>query len=190
MISCQCIEYRIMKKIKDISEEDSALFREAVGNITPLTQDKIVHDKAKPSPRVHSIVDEPTSQQSLYDSEFEENLLERGDELFFAKPGIQKQTIRKFRRGQMKIDEELDLHGMTVEMARTALQDFLTECQYNSWRCVSIIHGKGISSDSKKPVIKNKVNNWLRQRDDVLAFCSAIRTDGGTGAIYCLLKRM
>ena len=179
-----------MTKTKDISEEDSALFREAVGNITPFKHDKLIHDSVKTSPRVNTTQEENSSVQTLYDSEFEENLLERGDELFFARPGIQKQIIRKLRRGQINIDEEIDLHGMTVEMARTALQDFLEDCQYNSWRCVRIIHGKGISSESKKPIIKNKVNNWLRQRDDVLAFCSATRNDGGTGAAYCLLKRI
>lgn len=179
----------MMRKTKEISNEESALFREAVGNITPLKQDKTVYDKTKPSPRVNSAQQETPLQQTLHDSEFEENLLERGDELFFARPGIQQKTIRKLRRGQMKIDEELDLHGMTVKMARTALQEFLGDCQYNSWRCVSIIHGKGISSETRKPILKNKVNNWLRQRDDVLAFCSATRADGGTGAIYLLLRK-
>lgn len=181
-------EHPIMNKSKDISEEDSALFREAIGNIKPIKQDKILHDSKNTSPRVNSTQEELELHQTLYDSEFEENLLERGDTLFFARPEINKQTIRKLRRGQFKVDEELDLHGMTVEMARTALENFLTDCKYNSWRCVSIIHGKGISSENKKPVIKNKVNNWLQQRDDVLAFCSATRADGGTGAIYLLLK--
>ena len=178
-----------MKKTKDISEEDSALFREAVGNITPLKQDNILHSTPKSKAKIQKNEIEKPVSQSLYDSEFEENLLERGDELFFARPGLQKQTLRKLRRGQIKVDEELDLHGMTTDMARNALQNFLDDCHNYSWRCVSIIHGKGIGSENKKPIIKNKVNNWLRQRDDVLAFCSATRADGGTGAIYCLLKR-
>ena len=178
-----------MKKTKDISEEDSALFREAVGSITPIKQENILHRKPKEKVKRQKTEIEKPSSQSLYDSEFEQNLLERGDELFFARPGLQKQTIRKLRRGQIKVDEELDLHGMTTDMARNALQNFLDDCHNYSWRCVSIIHGKGIGSENKKPIIKNKVNNWLRQRDDVLAFCSAIRADGGTGAIYCLLKR-
>jgi DNA-nicking Smr family endonuclease len=177
-------------KSSGISEEDSALFRETVGKIKPLEQDSIVHNKAKPSSSpVRSNEDDRPAMQSLIDSEYDQNLLERGDELLFSRPGIQKQTLRKLRRGQLNIEEELDLHGLTVELARTALYDFLADCHEHSLRCVRIIHGKGIGSENKQPIIKNKVNNWLRQRDDVLAFCSAQRTDGGTGAIYCLLKR-
>lgn len=179
-----------MKKSSDISEEDSALFRAAVGNIKPLKQDSVVIDKIKPSAcPSRTEEDEPPVMQTLVDSEFDQNLLERGDELLFSRPGIQKATLRKLRRGQFNIEEELDMHGLTVEMARTALSDFLADCHIRSLRCVQIIHGKGISSANKQPVIKNKVNNWLRQRDDVLAFCSARQRDGGTGAIYLLLKR-
>ena len=179
-----------MKKSSNISEEDSALFRDAVGKIKPLKQDGIVLHKSKPSATPTNIVeDDLPAMQALVDSEYDQNLLERGDELFFFRPGIQKQTLRKLRRRQLNIEEELDLHGLTVEMARTALSDFLEECHMHSLRCVRIIHGKGIGSENKKPIIKNKVNNWLRQRDDVMAFCSALQNDGGTGAIYCLLKR-
>lgn len=177
-----------MKKKSDISEEDSALFREAVGKIKPLKQDSVLHEKPKPSPNPSRVENEPPDMQALLDSEYDQNLLERGDELLFSRSGIQKQTLRKLRRGQFNMEEELDLHGLTVELARTALSDFLLDCHMHSRRCVQIIHGKGIGSDNKKPIIKNKVNNWLRQRDDVLAFCSALPADGGTGAIYLLLK--
>jgi DNA-nicking Smr family endonuclease len=178
------------KKSSNISEEDSALFRQAVGNIKPLKQDSVVHDKPNNSSQfIIKDEDNHTEVQEFIDSEYDENLLERGDELFFSRPGIQKQTIRKLRRGQLNIEDELDLHGLTVEQARKELSKFLIECHEQSFRCVRIIHGKGISSATKKPVIKNKINIWLRQRNDVLAFCSALRNDGGTGAIYCLLKR-
>lgn len=181
-------ERRIMKKTRNISDADSALFREAIGDITPIKQASMLHNKPEAKAKPKKQADPSPSSQSLYDSEFEENLLERGDELFFARPQVSNTTLKKLRRGQIKIDEEFDLHGMTVEMARTALQEFLDDCHDYSWQCVIIIHGKGIGSDSKKPIIKNKVNNWLRQRNDVLAFCSATQADGGTGAIYLLLK--
>lgn len=178
------------KKSSHISEEDSALFREAVGSIKPLKQDNIVHNKPKSaSTPIRIKEDNGPAQQELYDSDHDQNVLERGDKLFFARPGIQKQTLRKLRRGQYNIEDELDLHGLTAELARTELISFLADCHINSRRCVRIIHGKGISSENKKPIIKNKVNNWLRQIDDVLAFCSTQRSDGGTGAIYLLLKR-
>lgn len=179
-----------MKKSSNISEEDSALFRDAVGKIKPLKQDTVVHKKNKPSPNpTIKETSEESVMQALQDSEYDQDLLERGDELLFSRPGIQKQTLRKLRRGQFTIEDEIDLHGLTVEMARKALFDFLEGCHQRSLRCVRIIHGKGIGSESKKPIIKNKVNHWLRKRDDALAFCSAQRSDGGTGAIYLLLKR-
>ena len=179
-----------MKKSSKISEEDSALFRDAVGKIKPLIQDTVVHNKTKPtSTPCGKESDKQPVMQALHDSEYDQDLLERGDELIFSRPGIQKQTLRKLRRGQLTIEDEIDLHGLTVEMARSALFDFLEDCHSRSLRCVLIIHGKGIGSESKKPVIKNKVNHWLRKRNDALAFCSAQRSDGGTGAIYLLLKR-
>ncbi len=179
-----------MKKSSHISEEDSELFRETVGSITPLKQDRVVQTKAKPSSKLKNREEHKRlATQTFYDSEYEQNLLERGDELFFVRPGIQKQPIRKLRRGQFPIEDELDLHGLTVELARTELYNFLSDCHAHSLRCVRIIHGKGIGSEKKRPIIKNKVNNWLRQRNDVMAFCSAQQKDGGTGAIYLLLKR-
>jgi DNA-nicking Smr family endonuclease len=179
-----------MKKTSDISKEDSMLFRDTVGNITPLKQSNVVHNKSKPSSTsIRSHEEEHPVVPALFDSEYEENSLERGDEMFFSRPGLQKQTIRKLRRGQFNIEDELDLHGLTVDMARNELTNFLADCQEHSLRCIRIIHGKGIGSENKKPIIKNKVNNWLRQRADVLAFCSTQPADGGTGAVYCLLKR-
>jgi DNA-nicking Smr family endonuclease len=79
------------------------------------------------------------------------------------------------------------MHGMTVEQAKSALSRFLTACQHNHCRYVLIIHGKGLSS--KNPILKNKLNNWLRQLDDVLAFSSATPKEGHTGALYVLLRR-
>jgi DNA-nicking Smr family endonuclease len=179
-----------MKKSSNISEEDSALFRKTVGNVKLLKQDNIVINKPKASPAPSSIEEADRAvMQELLDSEFGQNLLERGDKLSYSKPGIQKQTLRKLRRGQYQIEAELDMHGMTVATARTALSKFLGQCMTRSQRCVRIIHGKGIGSKNKKPVIKNKLNNWLRHQDNVNAFCSARQIDGGTGAIYLLLKR-
>ncbi len=179
-----------MKKPSNISDEDIALFRKTVGDIEPIRQDNIVVNKPKPSPHPsmteadnHAVIDE------MSDGNYDHSLLERGDELFFSRPGVQKQTLRKLRRGQYKIEAELDLHGMTVDVAKDTLSDFLRQCTACSQRCVRIIHGKGLGSINKQPVLKNKLNQWLLKRDIVLAFCSARPVDGGTGAIYLLLKR-
>ena len=97
--------------------------------------------------------------------------------------------LRKLRRGQFQIGPALDLHGMTVATAREALTRFLHAARREGRSCVRIIHGKGNGSRHRGPVLKLKINHWLRQRDEVLAFCSARPVDGGTGAIYVLLRR-
>lgn len=179
-----------MNKTSDISDEDIALFRETIGEIKSLKQDSIVVSKSKPVPTpAKTEADNRAVIDEMIDGEFDHSLLERGDELLFYRPGFQKQALKKLRRGQFNIEAELDLHGMTVDMARNALLSFLKDCTNKNKRCVRIIHGKGLGSKNKHPVIKNKLNNWLQKRSDVLAFCSARQVDGGTGAIYLLLKR-
>ena len=126
-------------------------------------------------------------QDSLSD-EYDPGDIEAGDELIFSRPGIQRSVLRKLRRGQPGIEKELDLHGLTVDEARTALASFLHNCKAQGIRCARIIHGKGHSSHQQRPVLKGKINSWLRQKDEVLAFCSARPIDGGTGAVYVLLK--
>jgi DNA-nicking Smr family endonuclease len=106
----------------------------------------------------------------------------------YGRPGLQRRILRRLRRGHYSLAAELDLHGMTVPVARVALQAFLQECRRRDLRCVRIIHGKGRRSSNEGPVLKVKVDRWLRQREDVLAFCSAQPADGGTGAIYVLLR--
>jgi DNA-nicking Smr family endonuclease len=112
-----------------------------------------------------------------------------GEELFFTRTGIQNNVLRKLKRGQFSIEEELDLHGKTSAEAKILVAEFLLYCTQTNLRVVRIIHGKGRGSFNKQPVLKFKVNHWLQQRDEVLAFCSARQVDGGTGAIYVLLKR-
>ena len=179
-----------MKKFQNISDEDSALFRKAIGDAKPLKQDGFITEKPKPKAYpAKTVADQIAVIEEMIDGEFNSDLLERGDELIYSRPGIQKQILKKLRRGHFKIEAELDLHGMTVDMAKVALNDFLNQCSARSKHCVKIIHGKGLNSINKQPVLKNKLNQWLIKKDKILAFCSARLTDGGTGAIYLLLKR-
>jgi DNA-nicking Smr family endonuclease len=113
---------------------------------------------------------------------------ETGEELVYLRNGLSHQTIKKLRRGHWVIQDELDLHGLTSVEARALLVQFLNECLRNGSRCVRIIHGKGLRSRNREPVLKTKVANWLIQRDEVLAFCQARQVDGGGGAVIVLLK--
>jgi DNA-nicking Smr family endonuclease len=113
---------------------------------------------------------------------------ETGEELAFQRNGISPQTLRRLRRGHWVIQDELDLHGLTTAEARPLVVEFLNHCLRNGLRCVRIIHGKGLRSRNREPVLKQKVANWLMQRDEILAFCQARRTEGGGGAVVVLLK--
>lgn len=113
---------------------------------------------------------------------------ETGDELVYLRDGMQSMTLRKLRRGHWVVQGELDLHGHTTVEARTALAAFLHACLRDGIRCVRIVHGKGLRSKNREPVLKTKVGNWLRQREEILAFCQARQSDGGSGAVIALLK--
>lgn len=171
-------------------DNDDELFRQMVGEVRPLEQDKISPYRQKPSARpIKRQEDEKQVVKDMMSDPIALDDIETGEELLFSRPSIPPNTIRKLRRGQFSIEAELDLHRMTSDEARQAIAVFLPQMRQSGKRCVRIIHGKGHGSFNKMPVLKNKINYWLRQRDEVLAFCSARPVDGGTGALYILLKR-
>lgn len=169
-----------------ISDEDKALFRDMVGEVKPVEQQQA--NIAHPKPKARPLQREADDRQVLKDllSDHHEHI-ETGEELSYHQPGLQKTVLRKLRRGQYAIEAEIDLHGYRSDDARRELVQFLAECKANGARCVRVIHGKALHR-SEGPVLKPLVNSWLRQRGDVLAFCSASPRDGGTGAVYVLLK--
>ena len=175
---------------KDKSDKnDSVSFPDAVGGVRPLKQDRITppRKKRKPVPE-QTLRDQREVMDSLLSDDYEPADVETGEELLYSRPGLQHSIMRKLRRGQYAIEAQLDLHGNTVPEARERVSAFLREMQAQDRRCVRIIHGKGKSSEGKLPVLKGKVNAWLQQWDQVLAFCSTRPNDGGTGAVYVLLR--
>lgn len=115
--------------------------------------------------------------------------LERGDELSFRRPHVGIKVLRDLKRGRYTIQDELDLHGLTAKEARSMLSEFMADALRRDRRCVRIVHGKGLRSGSRGPVLKQKLNQWLPLWQEVLAFTSAPARDGGTGALYVLLAR-
>jgi DNA-nicking Smr family endonuclease len=111
-----------------------------------------------------------------------------GDALTFQRAGVQTQVVRRLRRGLFPIEAELDLHGLTQTAARDQLARFLTRSRDAGRRCVRIIHGKGYRSGARGPILKIAVDLWLKRHLDVMAFTSARAIDGGTGALYVLLR--
>jgi DNA-nicking Smr family endonuclease len=173
-----------------LSEHESRLFREAVADARPLQSDVVGLAPPAPPPRpLQRLADEHQVLADSLSDPPEGADLETGEELLFARPGLQHNTLRKLRRGHYAVEAQLDLHGMIADEARTALLAFLQHARAAGTRCVRIIHGKGHGSRHKQPVLKVKVNHWLRQWDGVLAFASAPPNDGGTGAVYVLLKK-
>jgi DNA-nicking Smr family endonuclease len=111
-----------------------------------------------------------------------------GEALAFQRAGLRPQIMRRLRRGLYPTEDELDLHGLHQSAARDRLADFISRSRDAGRRCVRIIHGKGYRSGTRGPILKTAVNSWLRRHMDVMAFVSARAIDGGTGAVYVLLR--
>ncbi len=176
---------------KKISDEDKALFREAVRDARRLQEEQRVRPATPPpSPRPRQRErDEREVLRDLFSDPRHPEDMETGEELLFSRIGLQHKTLRRLRRGEFAIESELDLHGFTKLEARQAITEFLHHGRERGYRCVRIIHGKGRGSHQKRPILKQYVDHWLRQVDQVLAYCSARPAHGGTGAIYVLLKK-
>lgn len=178
-----------MAKSGKLSTDDIELFRRSVGPVKKIHHDKIAPARSsqtsRPRRRVPS--DEPLLTDAFSDG-FDSGVVTSDEALFFTRPGLQQRQLQRLKRGQLAIGAELDMHGMTAAMARSAVVNFITLCREQHIRCVRIIHGKGYGSGGSAPVLKNRINSWLRQHHDVLAFSSAQARDGGSGALYVLLR--
>ena len=177
----------------DNDDTTDNVFEKAMSDVRPLTYEtRISPATTKPAPRpLRHKMDESHAAQNLMSDPvvLSDSGIEANQELVFTRSGLQQKTLKKLRRGEYAIEAELDLHGQKVDEARSQIAEFLTICTQNGYRCVRIIHGKGLSSANKQPILKAHVNHWLRQREEVLAFCSCRPADGGTGAIYLLIKK-
>lgn len=176
-----------MAKKTKITNEDLAAFHSAVAGTKLLKKE----NKIRLAPR-RSRVRQPVRPSKEIESKFQFSDFSKLDPVQGDEPVEYKQTcvsnkiLRKLRKGQYNVDAILDLHGMTVEEARIAVDGCLQECLHEMTRVLLVIHGKG--HHSQMPILKNKLNHWLREIPLVLAFCSAAPSHGGRGAMYVLLK--
>jgi DNA-nicking Smr family endonuclease len=170
--------------------EESKLFREAVTDVKPLAHDRQMPKHRRPPPRARFARQDRLAvlEESLH-GEAGDPPLAASDELAFRRPGVQDAVLRKLRRGQYRIQGEIDLHGLTVAESKQALREFLADALALGAQCVRVVHGKGLRSGHRGPVVKSAVNAILRRTGAVLAFVSARQVDGGTGAVYVLLSR-
>jgi len=169
----------------------AAEFSEAVKGVTPLARTARAEHPREPHPpqplsRLRD--DREVLAESVSDGIDHEALLETDESLSYCAPGIGADVLRRLRRGEWSIQAQVDLHGHRVDEAREALVEFLRESIRRGLRCVRVVHGKGLGSAGKVPVLKGKVRNWLAQRDEVIAYCEARGADGGAGAVMVLLR--
>lgn len=167
--------------------DDESLFQQEMSDVEPLKSDnKVKHKPERKKIRVkHHHQDSAAIDDVFSDAHVEDC----PDRLNFSRSGVQPATLKKLRQGKLPIDNNIDLHGLTIDEARDYLLEFLGECEIDGSRVLLIVHGKGYSSPGLKPKIKPMLNRWLKQLTSVLAFVSAQPADGGTGAVYVLLRK-
>lgn len=179
------------ERLAQQARRDADLFRYSIGDVAPLPpNDRHIDTPPPPLPLARQrIADEQAAlQESLSDEFSVESLLDTDETLSYTRNGIGPDIVRKLRRGHWVIQDQLDLHGLRRDQAREMLAEFLRQACKRGLRCVRVIHGKGLGSVNREPVLKNKVRTWLVQKEEVLAFCQAKAADGGSGALVVLLK--
>jgi DNA-nicking Smr family endonuclease len=171
------------------ADDDRIAFREAVADALPLSWDRVHHEPPPPPaiPR-HSQQDAAAVlAETLHSPDLLDLQLEGGDEASWLRPGLSRNVLRDLRRGRWVIQAKLDLHGMNRDEARLAVAHFLHDCQQKDLRCARIVHGKGLGSPGREPILKKLVSGWLAQKREVLAYCQARAAEGGAGAVVVLL---
>ncbi|KTC77018.1 Smr/MutS family protein [Legionella brunensis] len=174
-----------------LSDEDKALFRKTVGTVKPMQKNKQVNfTTEKPRIAVNKQHDLTPKQHNVdfYLSDYYSEEVQANTVLSYCSHNIPYKRLRELKSGQIRWESRLDLHGLRPEAAKETLIRFIIEQSSLARRCLLIIHGKG-SLNGEAPILKNLVNYWLRQFPQVLAFYSALGRDGGSGALYVLLKR-
>jgi len=175
----------VTKKI--IDPEDLDLFRQSIGSVKIVKSDKVdlrQGNVPKPYPKARPY----DLKEDFHNGSLEEASVSHEDSLSYTAPGIQHNVLAKLRRGFFGVQAEIDLHGLNSDAAKQQLVHFLRASTAAGNRCIHIIHGKGSRSSEPYPVLKNNLNLWLRQHKEVQAFCSASQREGGTGAVYVLLR--
>lgn len=172
-----------------VNEAD--LFQQAVKDVRPLPpvqRAELRAKKPKPIPQQFIRDEQQALADSLSDHYIPAYELETGEELLYLRDGHSPDILSKLRRGHWVIQAAIDLHGLITDEARLYVASFLNDCKKRGIRCVRIVHGKGLGSRNREPVLKHKLRGWLMQRDEVIAYAEARRQDGGSGAVIVLIK--
>lgn len=177
--------------MRDDTDGELNLFKQAVTNVRPLKSNGAVQHpikKPKPTPKQFNRDEHQALIDSLSDHYIPSYELETGEELLYVRDGHSPVILSKLRRGHWVVQKHIDLHGLVSDEARAYVSEFISDCKKRGIRCVRIVHGKGLGSYNKEPILKNKVRGWLMQKDEVIAYAQAKQEDGGSGAVVVLLK--
>lgn len=170
---------------------EANLFRNSVSNVARLPQQDKLLPLTPPkamTPRQQEDDDRAVLRESLSDLFEVDALMAEDPGLSYTRPGVGADVVRKMRKGHWPIQDDLDLHGLRRDTARDSLGEFLRQATRRKLRCVRVIHGKGLGSKGQEPVLKSMVHSWLVQKEEVIAFCQARRSEGGDGALTVLLQ--
>ena len=173
------------------ADAEKNLFQRAAGPVRKLRDHGKVHhapEPVAPVPAQRQLDDRRVLKESISDEFDASTLLEVDEALSFRRPGVGPDVTRKLRRGHWSIQAEIDLHGLRSDDAREALAGFIREAARQGLRCLRVVHGKGLGSPGKTPVLKGKVHGWLVQKNEVMAFVQARGDEGGAGALVVLLR--
>jgi DNA-nicking Smr family endonuclease len=166
------------------------LFARTVGPVHPLRghrRAEIVRPQPPPHPRQRELDERAAARAAMSDEVTLESLLLTDDGLSFRRAGIGTDVVARLRRGQWALQGQIDLHGLTRDEARDALAAFIRDSHRRGRRCLRVVHGKGNGSPGREPVLKAKVQRWLAQAAEVIAFAQASGPQGGAGALLVLL---
>ena len=184
------VSSKTLTNIKHTNDELN-LFKQAVKGVRPLEAEaRIQKTPKKPKPIPHQFIrdEKQALVDSLSDNFYPAHELESGEELLYLREGQSPSILSKLRRGFWVVQAQIDLHGLISDEAREYVAEFLGNCKKRNIRCVRIVHGKGLGSRNREPVLKYKLRSWLMQRDEVIAYAQAKPEDGGSGAVIVLLK--
>jgi len=178
------------------AKAEKELFSRAIGPVKALPAKHLPGQRAKiplvqvaPIPVQQQLDELAVMREAISDGFDVESLLDTDEALSFRRPGMGPDVVRKLRRGGWSIQRQLDLHGLRREDARDALSAFIREAHKAGMRCVRVVHGKGLGSPGKTPVLKGRVQSWLVQKAEVIAFVQARPAEGGAGALVVLLAQ-
>lgn len=171
---------------------ESEVFQREVADVTPLRPTGRREPETRhrsPQARQRQQDEQQALAQSLSDEIDIEQLLEADEALSFRRAGVGQDALARLRRGHWTVQAQLDLHGLRTDEAREQVVYFISQARRNGLRCVRVIHGKGLGSEGRQPVLKDKVLRWLPQQKEVIAFCQAPPSMGGSGALLVLLRQ-